>query len=239
VKKYFGVVMTDAPIIVISYDEPVIQSLEAALAKMNVPFVACRSFVEAEDRMRTACCNGILVDLTAMVRAKAEEKIVACTLTNFFPTLRVRVMGSMLIPMALPGQSSQDKSLNDFISKSCEQFVPRRMRAHKRKDIFIPLLLTTEDGRVSDLRCCTLNVSWGGMFVIDTSPEKYRVGDLLSLRTAESGISINTRVVGVNEWAQKRMPGIRLEFLDIGYELEKILINTLRVDRHADRDRVS
>ena len=97
--------------------------------------VVCESFLEAEDVAREGVFNGILVDLQSIVKAKGDEKIIACSLTGFYPTLRVRALGSMLVPMAMPGDAKQDSSINDFLTKSCSTFAPRRLRLHRRRDI--------------------------------------------------------------------------------------------------------
>lgn len=231
--------MLTAPIIAVSYDDATRDIIRDTLSRSGVNAILFSTFVDAESFLRSSVGQGCVVDLTTMIRAKAEEKIVACTITNFFPTLRVKLIGSMLIPMAMPGQSSQDKSFADFITKTCELFVPRKLRAHKRREIFIPLILTKVNGTSGELRCCTLNVSWNGMFIIDMYPEKYATGDRVTLRIADTGLELDATIVLRNEWGNKKMPGFGISFHDVSNDLEKFLLGHLKTNPSTDRDRIS
>jgi hypothetical protein len=125
------------PILVISYNADIRKALVDNLLWINAAGVPCESFLEAEDIAREGVYNGILVDLQSIVKAKGDEKVIACSLTGFYPTLRVRAIGGMLVPMAMPGDARQDNSLSDFLSRSCLAFTPRRLRLHRRRDVVL------------------------------------------------------------------------------------------------------
>ena len=98
------------PILVVSYGEETRAALVTTLNNNGASTVSCATFCDAENLALAGLYSGILVDLPSIIKSKGEEKIVAYTLANFFPILRVRTMGGMLVPMAMPGSAKQDKS---------------------------------------------------------------------------------------------------------------------------------
>lgn len=221
---------TECPVLIIAYDEDV----RAVLAKSLAPFASriesCANFCDAEKIALREPCRGILVDLTAMIKAKSEEKIVAYTLASFFPTLRVRAMGPMIVPMMMSGEAKQDKSLHEFISKTCADFTPRRLREHKRRDICLPTF-------IGDYRGFTLNISWSGAFIADMNPERFSLGDRLTVSFPDFGHGAEVVVARIQLWGDHRPPGIGVEFTDFSQDLETSLRALLRSTRDSDHDR--
>jgi hypothetical protein len=218
------------PVLVIAYDDNVRSVLAKSLAPFPVAVAACASFCEAEKIALEVPCRAILVDLTAMIKAKSEEKIVAYTLVSFFPALRVRAMGPMIVPMTMSGGAKQEKSLGDFLSKSCANFIPRKLRANKRKAVCIPTFL-------GELRGFTLNLSWGGAFIADMNPERYSPGERLMLRLPDFALEVEVVVARVQHWGEHRPPGIGVEFVTVSPELETNLRELLHSGKDSDHDR--
>jgi len=223
-------------IMVVSYDDNTRNTLAKGLEKFAVTAVRCANFFEVEDYLRGEPCQGILLDLAAMIKSKGEEKLIAYTLISFFPSLRVRAMGSMLIPMIMPGEAKQDKNLDDFIVNSCSAFPPRRLRAHKRKEIFLPTLLTGGDGE--QVRCFTDNVSWGGAFLVDMYAERFQVGTAIDLAFPGYPFTVQVEVVTVFPWGGVRRPGIGVKFLEVTGAFRDFLAEVLRSSEETDRDRL-
>lgn len=221
----------DFPVLVVAYDDKVREVIVKSLAALGTLVTPCATFCEAESHALAGPCRGIMVDLTSIVRAKSEEKLVAYTLTRFYPTLRVRAMGPMVIPMMMPGDAKQDKSLSDFVSKTCASTPPRRLRRHKRKDLCTPTFI---DG----VRGFTLNLSWGGAFLVDMNPERFVVGNRFVVNFPDGGLDIEVAVARVQPWGQNRAPGIGVEFLTQSEEIEKFLYALLHSNPDRDRDRL-
>ena len=137
---------------VVAYDEKSRADIVVNAGKFGVNTVSCASFLEAESYALSGNCQGILVDLATMVKAKDAEKLIAHTMTRLYPSLRVKTMGSILIPMIMAGDAKQDKNLNDFLAVTCAAFTPRPLRTSKRRDICIPTCIGDERG-------FTLNIS--------------------------------------------------------------------------------
>lgn len=223
------------PILVISYNADIRTALMDNLHRNNVAGVPCESFLEAEDIAREGMYNGILVDLQSIVKAKGDEKVIACSLSGFYPTLRVRALGAMLVPMAMSGDARQDNSLSDFLTKSCLAFTPRRLRLHRRHDVVLSAVrcpLTFGDHLFS------LNISWGGAFIVDAQPDKYEIGQNLQLEFSEFKNSFSASVCWIQPWGQRRIPGVGVAFHDADDGMESVLAAILQRDRNTDRDRM-
>jgi Tfp pilus assembly protein PilZ len=223
------------PILIISYNAEIRKALSDNLLRNNATGVPCESFIEAEDIAREGVYNGILVDLQSIVKAKGDEKIIACSLTGFYPTLRVRALGTMLVPMAMPGDASQDNSLSDFLTKTCTAFTPRRLRFHRRRDI---ILSAVRCSNATEDRLFTLNMSWGGGFLVDAYPEKYEIGQVIQLALPEFAVSCSASVRWICPWGQRRIPGVGVAFQDMNEGMESVLAQLFQHDRNNDRDRM-
>lgn len=223
------------PIIAIGYSEDTRTAFVDALQKAGVEAVAAASFYDAETLVLNGSYSGLLVDLPSIVKAKGDEKVVACSLTNFFPTLRVRAVGSVLVPMTMPGAARQDNSLNDFLLKSCSVFEPRRLRRHRRRDIIMSAQL---HGPHSNERTFTLNLSWGGAFVLDTLPERFTIGAPLDIYLPEAELLVPTTINWLRPWGERRLSGLGVSFIRLDEPLANALTILLKSDPDNDRDRL-
>lgn len=225
------------PILVVSYLDETRTALVATLDKNGAPSLPCSTFCEAEDLALKGFYSGILVDLPSIIKSKGEEKIVAYTLANFFPTLRVRTMGGMLIPMTMPGSAKQDKSLGDFLSKTCSAFIPRKLRLFRRHPLYLSTLINYMG---AELRGFTLDVSWGGMFIVDLQAERFIVGESISILLPEFNYSVIAEVRRVKPWGiDRHPPGIGVVFKDLDEKVESIISSITRTSKEFDRDRLT
>ena len=220
----------ECPVLVIAYDENVLALLVKSLSHFAVRVEPCTSFCAAETIALQTPCKGVVVDLTAMIKAKSAEKIVAYTLAGFFPTLRVRAMGPMIVPMTLSGEAKQEKNLGDFLSKTCAGFIPRKLRSFKRRAICLPTF-------IGDHRGFTLTLSWGGAFVADMNPERFSLRDRLVLNLPDFGIDVEVVVARIQLWGEHRPPGVGVEFVTVSPELEANLRELLHSSKDSDHDR--
>lgn len=223
------------PILVISYSEDTRTALQAALKSSGVESVPCESFCAAENLALVGLYNGMLVDLPSIIKAKGEEKIVAYTLANFFPTLRVRTMGAMLVPMTMPGSAKQDKSLNDFLQVTCQAFVPRTLRAYRRHSVCISALLRY---RGEESRSFTLNLSWGGIFLVDMCAERFQIGEEMEIYLPEFDCELRATIRATHTWGLRRAPGVGLSFSGLEGRLEEVFTGLLKTRQEYDRDRL-
>lgn len=225
------------PIIVVSYVVETRAALVTTLSKSGACAVACETFCEAENLALSGMFSGLLVDLPSIIKSKGEEKIVAYTLANFFPTLRVRTMGGMLIPMTMPGSAKQDKSLDDFLSKTCCSFEPRRLRVFRRHPICLATLVNYKG---EYLRGFTLNISWGGMFIVDLHAERFTAGEYASIHIPEFDCTISAEISRIKPWGiERHPPGIGLAFNGLDAAVEPAISSITRTSKEFDRDRLT
>lgn len=224
------------PILTISYNEDVRALLVKSLHEQCVVPATCSSFVEAESLAVSELYSGILVDLPSIVKAKGEEKIVATSLGNIFPILRVKVIGTMLVPIVLSGGAAQAKSLNDFLTKVCTGFAPRRLRTHKRHLLHTPALVSHKN---CEYQTFTFDLSWGGTFLVNNRTDRYAVGDDVMVTLPELGLAIAGVICRVQPWGQhKIMPGIGVRWhLPLEGGVERQLLHVLKARRDHDPDR--
>lgn len=223
-------------ILVVSYSDNTRQALVSSLDARNVSSVACSTFLEAEEHSLHGLFHGLLVDLPSMVKAKGEEKIVAYTLVDFYPTLRVRALGSTLVPMAMPGSAKQDSSLAGFLTKTCPAFKPRIHRVHKRHPV---CFFTVIRHLGEEFRGFTLDVSWGGMFIVHMRPERFGVGECVDVHLPQFDRNVRAEIRWIMPWGVKSAPGIGVRFLEMEEGLENMLAGILRTRKEFDRDRLS
>ena len=223
------------PILVISYNDEARSALVASLEKSGVPAIPCSTFNQAEETALEGIYNGVVVDLQSTIKAKGDEKIIACSLTGFFPTLRVRVLGTMLVPMAMPGEARQESTIADFLARSCSQFIPRKLRFFKRREVCISALI--HHGGAAE-RCITVNVSWGGAFFLVMTPETMQAEEEITVTLPEFEIDFKAVVCSVRPWGKRQPPGIGVRFDEISDDLEQVLMSLLKHDRDHARDRM-
>ncbi len=223
------------PIIAISYSDDTRNALAESVAPFGVTAIGCSGFSEAEDLALTGIFNGILVDLQSIIKAKGDEKLIACSLTGFYPTLRVRALGSVLVPMAMPGDARQDKSIADFLNKTCAAFTPRPLRRHKRKDLGLSVL--ARHAR-RELRTFVANLSWGGAFLVDMASDQFQPGEPVELVVGDSGLIVDASVCWLRPWGDQRLPGFGVCFGDLADPQTQLLLNLLKHDRSNSRDRM-
>ena len=225
------------PIIVISYVDETRVALTSVLNNTGATAVPCASFCEAENLALKGLYSGILVDLPSIIKSKGEEKIVAYTLANFFPILRVRTMGAMLVPMAMPGSAKQDKNLDDFLNKTCAAYVSRPLREFRRHPVCLSTLINHKGDEV---RGFTLNISWGGTFIVDLQAERFNIGDPVTIHIPEFGCRISAEVRRIKPWGILRHPpGIGLSFSSLDEMVEPVIAGITRTRKEFDRDRLA
>lgn len=223
------------PILVVSYTDDTRAALAATLNSSNVPSVACSSFCEAEELALEGLYSGLLIDLPSIIKSKGEEKIVAYTLTNFFPTLRVRTIGSVLVPMAMSGTAKQEKNLNAFLNLTCPAFNTRKLRRYKRHNVSVSTLLHHKG---TDYRGFTLDLGWGGAFIADMFPEKFLPEEEFMVQFVEFDFEIRCTICSIKPWGQRSASGISVTFSVVDETVESALAGILKTRKEFDRDRL-
>ena len=224
------------PILVVSYNEETRAALVATLANSGASALPCATFCEAEDLALAGLYSGLLVDLPSIIKSKGEEKIVAYTLANFFPTLRVRTMGSMLVPMAMPGSAKQDKNLGDFLSKTCLAFSSRTLRVFRRHPVCVSTLIQCKG---EEFRGFTTDLSWGGAFVVDVFSERFAGKNDIIVSFPDYGFILDASIRWSRPWGQRFAPGIGISFGTLNESVILTFTGLLKTSWEFDRDRLT
>ncbi len=224
------------PILVVSYVDETRAALVNTLHNNGALAASCATFCEAENLALEGLYSGLLVDLPSIIKSKGEEKIVAYTLANFFPTLRVRAMGSMLVPMAMPGSARQDKNLGDFLSKTCPEFVTRTLRVFRRHQVCISTLVHYNG---EEYRGFTMDLSWGGAFIVDVFSERFTDVTDVSVTFLECGFTLDASICWIKPWGHRFPPGIGVRFKELNESVISVFSGIFKTSREFDRDRLT
>lgn len=224
------------PILVVSYVDETRTALLNILGKSGVVGVACATFCDAENMALNGKFSGMLVDLPSIIKSKGEEKIVAYTMANFFPTLRVRTMGGMLIPMAMPGSAKQDKNLDDFLNKTCLAYTPRPLREFRRHPLCISTLLHCNN---QEYRGFTQNISWGGAFIVDVFSERFADETDIKVEFLDFGFGIDASIRWYKTWGERFAPGVGIRFKELDESVISTFSGSFKTSREFDRDRLA
>jgi hypothetical protein len=228
--------VSPCPILVVSYVDDTRDALTGILGNAGTIAIPCTSFCEAENLALKGLYRGMLVDLPSIIKSKGEEKIVAYTLANFFPTLRVRTMGGMLIPMTMPGSAKQDKSLDDFLNKSCMAYTPRPLREFRRHPLCISTLLHCNN---QEYRGFTQNISWGGAFVVDVFSERFAEESDVKVEFLDFGFNLDASIRWHKPWGERFAPGVGIRFKELDESVISVFSGSFKTSREFDRDRLA
>jgi len=228
--------MPPYPILVIFYSDETRGALTESLFRTGATAIPCSNFCEAENLALNGLYGGMLVDLPSIIKSKGEEKIVAYTLANHFPTLRVRTVGGMLIPMAMPGSARQDKSLDDFLNKTCPAYTPRPLREFRRHPVCSSTLLHCNG---TECRGFTQNISWGGAFIVDVFSERFAGETDITVTFLEYGFNLDASIQWIKTWGGRFAPGIGIRFKELDEAVISAFSRSFKTSREFDRDRLT
>lgn len=146
-------------------------------------------------------------------------------------------MEGMLVPMATPRSARQDKSLDDFLHVTCVAYTPKRLREFRRHPVCLSTLLTYKG---HELQGFTLDISWGGTFIVDLQAERFNIGDPVIILIPEFGCHIPAEVRRIKPWGILRhAPGIGLRFSGLDETVESVIAGITKTRKEFDRDRLT
>jgi Tfp pilus assembly protein PilZ len=191
-----------------------------ALSNLASEYDAAETFYEAQSRAKETAYNGMLFDLVTLVRSSKEEKLIAYSLINLFPVIRVkyekRSREIKLAPLEESLSTDPQTALQLFIEDKCQSFPARFLSRYQRVEAFLHVLLCPTDqfSESGSAQTFTVNISRGGAFLHATQP--FQRGDTVWLQFKELAdpAPIKTRVCWRIEWGSesRSIPGIGVEF---------------------------
>lgn len=192
------------------------QAYEAALRAYGISYEVAQSFRELLRMTIDGAYNGLLIDLLTLIRSSKEEKTIAYDCINFYPTLRLkwdsRLKCISFSPLEQGVAPGTEGALAYFMERRCKSFSARSLRRFNRKDSYLSLILSGENGAAAGLKTFTVNISQGGAFVHTTDP--HRKGDRVSLTVPDLSLgSVEAVVCWSIPWGGCRsIPGIGVMF---------------------------
>ncbi len=89
-----------------------------------------------------------------------------------------------------------------------------------------------------ELRGFTLDISWGGAFIVDVRADRFNVGESLEVHLPQLDRTIRVVVSWIMPWGLQSAPGIGVSFAEMDQDLETALAGILKTRREFDRDRL-
>jgi Tfp pilus assembly protein PilZ len=143
----------------------------------------------------------------------------------------------MLVPTAMPGSARQDRNVDEFVHKTCCTFTPKQLRQFRRHQVCLSTVVMYKE---TEMRGFTLNISWGGAFIVDLQAERFHVGAPLTILIPEFDCRIPAEVRRIIPWgAQRYAPGIGLSFSDLDESASSVIADITRSHKEFDRDRLT
>ncbi len=193
-------------VIIVSADVSIRHNISRALCSHNVSTVECASFVEAEHVARTDSVSAVVVDMLTITRSKDNDRLAASSLQNIYSLVRIKVQGDNVLPIIMK-QEERTQGILSYIERICSTFHPRRLRLHRRHNLYLPVIIRNNDGH--EHQTFTLNVSWSGAFIILNTTGELAVGDTLSVVFPTLNTTIGGEIVRIQPWGtQGAAPGL-------------------------------
>jgi Tfp pilus assembly protein PilZ len=111
------------------------------------------------------------------------------------------------------------------------------LRQFRRHPVCLSTLATYNG---EELRGFTLDISWGGAFIVDLHAERFSVGDPVTITLTEFNCHIAAEVRRIKPWGILRHPpGIGLLFSSLDETIEHNISSITKTRKEFDRDRLT
>lgn len=195
--------------------ENYIQAFQSAGAAYDV-VVSFESFLEC---VSETPYNGLVLDIPTKMKAFRQHQDFARRVVDKFPTLLVKWDPKLKSIKAIATDAQYEvETLVDFVRIHCRHAVPKRFRAHLRRNVNFNVILSESSALEPQgmSKSATLNVSRGGCFVFCTT-EYHRGTELwLMVNEFEDKSAIKATICHQVRWGREmKLPGIGLEFVRI------------------------
>jgi Tfp pilus assembly protein PilZ len=212
----------DVRILIVVGDGEAGKAYAEAISDIGVGYdvAVCFNEMAALAKERPYC--GLIIDILTLVRCSKEEKAIAYDSINIFPVLRVKWDKNRkkinLSPVEQAFSPDADSVLRMFIETRCKAFPPRRLRRHKRKQMTLNVVVSTEPSfpPESTYKSFTTNVSTHGLFLY--TMERFQIEQRLWLKFME--IKDQAPVLAAVKWSLEW--GVSRSVPGVGVSLEEL-----------------
>ena len=87
-------------------------------------------------------------------------------------------------------------------------------------------------------RTFTLNLSWGGFFLLHSFPERFSIDEPLTIYLPEAELLVPTTIRWLRPWGERHLSGLGLAFTRVDDQLHEALTILLKSEPDNDRDRL-
>jgi len=203
-------------VLLIAQDDPDRQAYLSALEKCAVQVFVTESFQDLSMEICSRSYHGIFLDLQTKMKAIKTDKNLVYGLVDNFPVCQLKINDHTREIDCFHYSQKFGGTMLDFINNECRTFVPRMIRADRRKSIHLNVVLYKHKDEIRPEFSATINISRGGCFIF--SARQWELGEEVWIRIKE--LSDNTLISGqirhLARWGESmRIPGIGVEFRNI------------------------
>ena len=209
------------------------------LGEMGVEYDVMSSFSDYFKVVPLRTYNGLLFDVSSLVRLDAAERTLAHDLINIFPSLRLKWdPREQKIRTLFYGMSTgKDPTLQKFLLDVCRPFPRRAFRSSDRipRNLNVLLSTTTDFSDVSVLRTFTANVSLHGAFIVSIEPWEMMSRIWVRFLEMDDDTPIEAEVRWSIEWGKAMcVPGIGVRFVRMtDLQSEELALLSRGVRKHG------
>ncbi|MFH1035370.1 MAG: PilZ domain-containing protein [Pseudomonadota bacterium] len=190
------------------------------------------TMTEFLELLRRQAYHGLLLDIPTQIKSPGKERDELAVILARFPTARLnwRPETELISVLVLGASTSGDYTLNDFIENQCRHFRSAPVRSENRIDINLNLLLfrqPSDDPALAE-RTVTLDISWGGCFILTGQDWPLGTRAWMVLKELPGWRPIQLEVRWAQPWGlARRLPGIGCQFLDLSLEQAQEIVRLL------------
>ncbi len=180
--------------------------------------------------------SGIIVDLHTIIISSYREKEFFYSLSKGIPILTIDSgeedfkMGFYLKGKYIIDKPQATNLIDYFIYEICAKNAPRKIRRYSRKEIYLNVILSTNNGGEKK-RTNLLNLSEGGCFIIaPNSKEEYKSKNIeFIINDLEDKTPIIGEIKWVIRWGEifSKLPGYAVEFKKISKNQKSEITNII------------
>ena len=166
--------------------------------------------------------NGILVDVSSLMREPKNDRLHFQKLIDIFPVVQLnwnridKKCGALFY-----GKEKNIENIDEFISKACRTFKPRTVRSNDRRNTNLNSLICKSNGFSNDdvERTITINISQTGCFMFSVQNWELNENVWIIFKELKIKTHISGKIVRINKWGRNMsFPGIGIHFTEIKHE---------------------
>lgn len=188
------------------------------MERLSANYQVAESFEELEDMAKNEKFNGVLVDVSTIMRAPKKDRLRFQQLKDLYPVVQLNWnQHEKSIGTLFYGKSSDTDDLESFINREAIPFKARSIRKDARKNMCLNTLVSRDPGFKGKVeKTVTIDLSRTGCFIYTVS--QWVISDYVWFLFKEIDLKtpIKGRIRRISPWGKAmKLPGLGVSFDEI------------------------